>query len=419
MDGDHGAILMAACVDGQRIESGLAFTVRCEKDTGDRSMDRIGERHSSQRRKIFRGALALVVAGALALGAGPAPGASAKAGRGTLRIAAIDLEGGAATLFVTPEGKSLLIDTGWPSGIGVPQPQTGVATSAERIVAAASSMGVTKIDYVIVTHYHRDHAGGVGDLLARIPVGTFIDHGPNREPLLEGLAAHRPEPLAERIYPQYLQWIAGHRHVVAKPGDVFRIGSMTVHIVTSDGRIISRPLAGGGKKNPACAGISPMTEDGGSENARSVGSIITFGKVRIAALGDLSWNKEMELACPIDKTGPVDVLIVTQHGSALSSNPASVAALHPVVAVMGNGPVKGGDASTIRTLLNSPGLEGSWRNHFATRSPDLNGPDDFIANLDVKPDQGNAIRLAIDKAGEITVTNDRNGFSKTYHARSR
>jgi glyoxylase-like metal-dependent hydrolase (beta-lactamase superfamily II) len=106
---------------------------------------------------------------------------------GDLRIVTVDVEGGAAVLFATPEGKSLLIDTGWPPGIGGPRPAPGapsrptLPSSADRIAAAAASLGVTKIDYLIMTHYHVDHVGGLQSLIAKIPVETFIDHGPNRE----------------------------------------------------------------------------------------------------------------------------------------------------------------------------------------------------------------------------------------------
>lgn len=80
--------------------------------------------------------------------------------------------GGQATLFVTPDGESLLIDTGWPDNEG---------RDADRIVAIAKRAGLSRINYVLITHYHADHVGGLPQLVARIPVDTVIDHGENRE----------------------------------------------------------------------------------------------------------------------------------------------------------------------------------------------------------------------------------------------
>jgi beta-lactamase superfamily II metal-dependent hydrolase len=96
----------------------------------------------------------------------------ARAATDSLQVYFIDVEGGQASLFVTPAGKSLLIDTGWPGHDG---------RDANRIAAAAKIAGVNKIDYLLLTHFHDDHVGGVPQLVQRIPVGTFIDHGSNRE----------------------------------------------------------------------------------------------------------------------------------------------------------------------------------------------------------------------------------------------
>ena len=160
-----------------------------------------------------------------------------------------------------------------------------------------------------------------------------------------------------------------------------------------------------------------MDRNGGEENARSVGTLITFGKTRILELGDLTWNKELELLCPTNKVGKVDVYFVTGHGMDLSSSPAT-AALAPLVAVMQNGPTKGGDERVIKTVDSYPGLEGFWRVHYSVRYPELNGDPNYIANLNGVPDQGNSINLDISRSGKITVTNSRNGFSKTYTARA-
>src|SRR5215469_811933 len=278
--------------------------------------------------------------------------ASALAAEGTLKVVSLDMEGGGGTLFVTPEGTSLLIDTGWFAGVGLLPSPDGAQNSADRIVAAAKKLGLSKIDYLVITHYHMDHVGGVPDLVKRMPVGTFIDHGPNVEHLNPGetvdpaLAAGAPDVL----YPKYLEAIKGHKHIVAKPGQVIRIGSMTDTIVSSNGVTLSKPLPGAGAPNPACDGaLSKSTKPvGGEENARSVASLLTFGKTRIALFGDLSWDKERALSCPAGKLGHVNLLIVTQHGSNISSNPASIADMHPDIALMGMSGKKGGDGDPIK-----------------------------------------------------------------------
>jgi competence protein ComEC len=340
-----------------------------------------------------------------------------------LRIVAVDVEGGAAILFVTPEGKSLLIDTGWPPGIGGPRPVEGapppppMPSSVDRIAAAADSLGVKKIDYLIVTHYHLDHLGGLQALLAKLPVDTFIDHGPNRE---ESPPNATPRQLTFATATSYSKLVAayqGHKHITAQMGQKLNIGSMGLEFVTSDGHVLDKPLPGAGQPNSLCAGVSAMDRDGGEENARSVGTLITFGKTRILELGDLTWNKEIELLCPANKVGKVDVYFVTGHGMNLSSSPPT-AALDPLVAVMQNGPTKGGDEAVINTVNSYPGLKGFWRIHYTVRYPSLNSDPDYIANLAEAPDQGFPIDLSIARHGEITVTNDRNHFSKTYKARA-
>jgi competence protein ComEC len=357
----------------------------------------------------------------------------ALAAEGTLKVVSIDVEGGGGTLFVTPEGKSLLIDTGWPSGAGLLPSPDGAKNSADRIVAAAKKLGVSKIDYLIITHYHMDHVGGIQDLVKRVPVDTFIDHGPNAEHLKPGEVV--PPDLAggapDQLYPKYLETIKGHKHIVAKPGQVIQIGSMTDTIVASDGAVLSKPLAGAGAPNPVCdtAESKASRDVGGEENARSVASLLKFGKVSIAAFGDLSWEKERALSCPTGKLGHVNLLIATQHGSSISSNPASIADMHPDIVLMGSGGKKGGDEGPIKTLKASSGLMGFWQTHDSYAHPEWSSDKNMVANLNPAasavaahakqmftspPDEGHAIHAEITKDGKITMTNDRNGFTKTY-----
>src|ERR1700693_2131984 len=141
-----------------------------------------------------------------------APALRAPESHKTLQIYFVDVEGGQATLFVTPKGQSLLIDTGWAGNDG---------RDADRIVAAARLAGISKIDYVLITHFHNDHVGGVPQLVARIPAGTFIDHGENRE------ATNGPTVQGWQAYQQVLG-TGKSKRITAKPGDVLPIQGMRV-----------------------------------------------------------------------------------------------------------------------------------------------------------------------------------------------
>jgi competence protein ComEC len=357
-----------------------------------------------------------------ALLAAPLMVTPAAAKDGALQMVSIDVEGGGGTLFVTPDGKSLLIDTGNPEKSRA----TGDHPSSERIAAAAAALGVKKIDYLIITHYHVDHIGGLEGLLARMPIGTFIDHGENREttastqPGSPQIDLKNPPPNSTAAgYNKYLQLVANHKHIVAKAGDVFHIGAMTVTVVMADAKPIAKPLPGAGEENPSCAGMESMANNGGEENARSTASVISWGKVRIAAFGDLTWDREKDLFCPTDKVGKVDIYLATHHSTALSGSPAAVNALAPIVAIAGNGARKGGGPARIKTIQNSPRIQGVWQLHASTATPEANVDPQMIANPDAdqSKDKFYDLRLRIQKDGEITVINERNGFNKTYQAK--
>ena len=338
-----------------------------------------------------------------------------------LKIAVVDVEGGAATLFLTPEGKSLLIDTGWPPGMGGPAAKPGASpapatSSADRIAAAAAAMGIEKIDYLEMTHYHVDHLGGLESLLKKLPVDTFIDHGPNRETLPPNARARAGGPSPATLYPQWLAAYRGHRHITVHAGQTLKIGLLHLQFVASDGKILGMPLPGAGEPNPPCMQVARKEATGGEENVRSLGAVMTFGKVRILDLGDLTWNKELELLCPVNMIGKVDVYFVTGHGMDLSNSPPT-AAFDPLVAVLQNGPRKGGDPDAIRIVDSFPELEGFWRLHANARYSEMNGDPHYIANLNEEPDRAYPIELDIARDGTITVTNPRNDFSRTYQAR--
>src|SRR6185503_15743434 len=151
-------------------------------------------------------------------------------------------------------------------------------------------------------------------------------------------------------------------------------------IVASAGEMIKSPLPGAGKPNPVCAGYKPGMPDP-SENAQSVGSIVTFGRFRVVHLGDLTWNKEFELMCPNNPLGTVDLFVVSHHGQAISNSPQLVHALRPRVAIMNNGTRKGGQPAAMQVLFSSPGLEDLWQLHFSLLSgQEYTVPGAFIAN---------------------------------------
>ncbi|MFN7921538.1 MAG: MBL fold metallo-hydrolase [Bryobacteraceae bacterium] len=314
----------------------------------------------------------------------------------TLDIYFIDVEGGQATLIVTPQKGSLLVDTGWPGYEN---------RDADRIVAAAKKAGLKQIDYLVMTHYHRDHVGGVEQLVAKFPVGTFVDHGPNTE---TGKAAGE-------LSAAWTRAMTKSKHLVVKPGDRIPLKGADVRAVSANGDLLSSPLAHAGQQNSAC-GV-PKKADDNTENSRSLGILVEFGKFRFVDLGDLTWNKELELVCPANKLGKVDVYLTTHHGMDVSGPSAIVNALAPRVAIMNNGAKKGGAAPAWQVVSKSPGLEDLWQVHFALAGGKENNVDeDRIANVEEKC-QGHGISVSAGKDGGFSVTNERNGKSKKYAAK--
>jgi len=319
-----------------------------------------------------------------------------------LTVYFIDVEGGQATLFITPTHQSLLIDTGW---------QGNNFRDADRIAAVAHKAGLTRIDYALITHYHSDHVGGVPQLVARIPVGAFIDHGPNRETDNPGVVTN---------YAEFQKTLtANHiREIMAHPGDALPIPGITATVVSADGNVIAKPLIPPAAPNPYCADSRanhpPLDA---TENARSLGIVITFGKLRILDLGDLTWDKELELMCPANKLGPIDILVVSHHGFNQSSSPALVDAIHPRIAIMDNGAKKGGSTSTLQVVSKSPGLEALWQLHYSEEGGAANNtPEKYIANPQ-GPDVAYSLVLHASRDGSFSVTNARTGYAQTYPSR--
>jgi len=327
----------------------------------------------------------------------------------TLNIYFIDVEGGQSTLIVTPAGQSLLVDAGFP-GDGTFASRPGdprQARDANRILAAAHDTGLSRIDFLLLTHAHADHAGGVTELAQLIPIGTFIDHG-------------KPLPEAESVagtlqaYAWYAAVRANGRHLEPKPGDRLPLKGVDAVIVSAAGKTLTRPLPGAGEPNAACGATAQPPQEP-TENPRSTGVRLRFGKFTFFDPGDLTGAPLFALACPRDMVGPVDVYLVAHHGGADAADPATFAAFRPRVTIVGNGPFKGGAPNLLALLPTVPGLEDSWQLHHSL----LRGAQDVaaerIANLDNTTSHW--IKMSAQADGSFAITNGRTGATKTYARR--
>jgi competence protein ComEC len=297
---------------------------------------------------------------------------------------------------------------------------------ARRIYAMAGHAGLKKIDYLVISHFHADHVGGLAALSKMIPIGRFFDRG------------DVIEKENQRWLDDYHTASAGKRTIV-KPGDTIPIKGLQVLVVSSNQELIAKPVNGGGP-NPLCADAE-RKEPAGPENARGVGVLLTYGTFRYLNLIDLDWAKEMELACPVNRLGKVTLYQTGRHGSFDGAGaPAFLGAIQPQVVVVNNGPRKGmgqvdnsaksnnppGKAvapyekNAYLRLANIRGIEGIWQGHLSLLDPDPrhNTVPDMIANLEDTADcKGNWIQASVTRDGKFTVTNGRNGFSKNYAVR--
>ena len=364
----------------------------------------------------------------------------------TLDIYYVDTEGGQATLFVSPTGESLLVDTGNAGG-----------RDLERIVAALDAAGVKQIDHMWTTHYHGDHVGAMEELAKRVPIKHFYDHGP---------IAPNDRATPATFFPMYEALSKGRRTTV-KPGDKVSMAGLDIITVTSNAVAIKTNLPGAGRPNPACAGVERKDESAyfDPDNGSSAGFAMTFGKFRTVDLGDLTWNGELDIVCPVNRIGKIDLYLVSHHGIDRSNSPALVHGLEPRVAIMNNGTRKGGAANTFKVLESSPRLEDLWQLHWSHNvGVEHNAPGTFIANIEDNetiagvltapppaprgtgaagargapgapgargggatgrpggPGGGAAaahtpaywLKVSAERDGTFTITNPRNGFSKTY-----
>ena len=370
-------------------------------------------------------------------------GAAFLAAQGTttrpLEIWVADVEGGKAALYVTPTGQTAIVDTGFPG-----------ARDLDRIMAVIDAAGVKQIDYLVSTHYHVDHVGNLVELAKRIPVGTFVDHGATVEgpdvtqvpPGPDGIPITKPREQIEGFQAAYAELYTKAKHIVAKPGDRLPITGVEWRIATAAGKVLKTPaLPGGGRVNPYCANFTPLAGTAGlvdPDDAQSVVSVIILGRFRAADFGDMWRTKELELMCPNNPLGTVDLLFASSHGAIASGSLPFVHGLHPRVVLMQNGTRKGGALDPMKTILSSPGLENLWQMHWSYNSGiEANTPGQFIANIDdaaaiagvlTAPPQagrgggrGNAghtpaywLKVTAQPDGTFTIANPRNGYSRTY-----
>src|SRR5436190_6019648 len=296
------------------------------------------------------------------LGAG-FPGLQAQSGPKTLDIYYIDTEGGQSTLFVSPTGESLLVDTG-----------NAGDRDLTRIVETLKTAGLSRIDHMWTTHYHGDHVGALLALARQFPMMRFYDHG-------------RPNANDRIVSAQFItayEALSEGKRTIVKPGDKVRMAGLDITAVSSATTVLKTNLAGAGQPNAACAGVPRRDESAyfDPDNGDSAGFVLTFGNFRTVDLGDLTWNAELDLMCPTNRIGTADVYLTSHHGLAVSGSPALVRALQPRVAIMNNGTRKGGAPETFKVLHESPGLEDLWQLHWSYNAGLDNTPATFIANID-------------------------------------
>lgn len=316
----------------------------------------------------------------------------------TLDIYWIDVEGGAATLVVTPQRESVLMDAGWP------RPDR---RDTERIQAAMRDAGITTIDYLLISHFHTDHVGGVPQLAERVPIGQIVDHGDSVEQ--DGEAGRA-------LWGRYETVADGRRRTVA-PGDKLPLSGLEFSFIASHRRLADSPERRA--PNRRCDGlVAPEIDEG--ENGHSLGYLLSLGAFQFLNMGDLTPDREYALACPENRLGVVDLWQVPHHGGYGAIRPELAGALEPTVAVINNGPRKGGTTTSLAAAQSTAEVGDVWQSHRALADPEAPNTDERLtANLTEEADcEGHWIKATVQADGRSwTMTNGRTGYSRNYQAK--
>ena len=320
----------------------------------------------------------------------------------TLDMYYVDVDGGKSVLIVSPSGESLLFDPGTSDARHF---------QGDNIMKAIKEAGLQQIDYLIASHYHGDHSGNLPFLAARLPIRRFYDHGAWTTENAPGRNAG------------FLEWLTLRDHVAVSipvPGEKIPIAGLDVMFVSGAAKLLKTAVPGApgaGAPNPFCADSVPKQQDPTPENAEALGLVLKYNNFRMLDLSDLTWNQEIQLACPNNLLGTFDVYNTSRHGTGWSGAPALVHAARARVAVMNNGARKGGEVGTWDIIHGTAGFEDLWQNHYSVLVDKAhNPPDDFVPNLD-ELDHGYGIKMSVRPDGSFTVTNQRNGFTKEYKAK--
>ena len=346
-------------------------------------------------------ALAAVIAAATLVAQTPA---------NTLSIYFIDVEGGQATLVVTPARESLLIDAGYPGDASLIAPAfgekpspTGQARDPQRILAAAKDAGITAIDYMLMTHSHADHAGGILEVSQRLPIKNFVNHIPptdDAETVVSGTKV---------MHERFMTAAAMARRVDPTLGSTLPMKGVDVTFIAAGGTTLARPLPGAGQTNPACSGTGVAAQEK-TENPFSTAIRLQYGAFRFLDVGDLSGAPLFALTCPMNMIGQAEVYLIAHHGGNDGSDPSLFAAVKPLVAIFNNGVRKGAQPDTLSTVKKMA-IDG-WQLHKTSNPGAENNPDDHIANLDEST--GAWIKITARNDGSFIVTNGRTGKSQAY-----
>jgi beta-lactamase superfamily II metal-dependent hydrolase len=330
------------------------------------------------------------------------PAALAESKPRGLDIYFVDTDGGAATLIVTPLGESVLIECGNPG-----------TRDAERIHKTATEQaGLKAIDHLIVTHWHSDHYGGVNRLSQLMPIHHYYDRG------IPAKLAEDPKGF-DLLIQAYKKATQGKSTTVS-PGATIplrqpeRGPSLRLTCLCAREEVI--PDRKGAVSNPIAREHKPQPVDK-SDNAKSLGFLLSYGDFRFLDLGDLTWNIEYKLIHPSDKIGPVDLFQVTHHGLDISNNPVLLRTVQPVVAIYNNGPFKGCAPKVTATLRRIPDVKAIYQVHRnLTASATENTGPAFIANKDKAGGEGIHVAVAVD-GKSYTVTPGSKGKPRRYETR--